>query len=137
MSLFQDSVYVIMEVYKIGRELLSMIDIKRGNVYVVDLNEINPDFCGFYPVLILQNDKGNKYCDTTFGVPIDVSERRGRAYIPIKEKGLHTGSKILCNNVMSFERKRVKSFLFTLDEKRLKRVDELLIRNLGLDSLPR
>ena len=136
MSLFQDSVYVIMEVYKIGRELLSMIDIKRGNVYVVDLNEINPDFCGFYPVLILQNDEENKHCDFTFGVPIHISEKKGDSYIPISAKGLHTSSKIFCNKLICFRRKRIKRFLFTLDHNHMKCVEKFFIKHAGLHGLP-
>jgi len=114
-----------------------MKNIKRGSVYIVDLREVDDEFNGFYPVLILQNDKGNRYCDTTFGVPIDISKKTGRSYIPIEAEGLHSNSKILCNHLLSFERNKVHRFLFTLDDERMKQVDAVMVRMLGIGSFPK
>ena len=111
-------------------------NVKRGNVYVVNLKGADPDFRGYFPVLILQNNEGNKHCDFTFGVPIHISEKKGASYIPISAKDLHTNSKIFCNKLICFRRKRIKRFLFTLDRNRMKCVEKFFIKHAGLHGLP-
>lgn len=90
-----------------------MIDIKRGDIVMAKLT---PELCvqgGMRPVLIMQNDIGNKYSPTTIIVPL-TSELK-KTNIPTHEviekkdaPGLSVDSMALCEQIRTIDKRKIK-----------------------------
>lgn len=68
-----------------------MLDVKRGQIFYMKLESVvGSEQEGIRPVLILQNDKGNRYCPTTIAATITSRKEKGGvpAHIPILTEGL-------------------------------------------------
>ena len=93
-----------------------MTDIKRGDIYYADLSPaVGSEQGGIRPVLILQNDKGNKYSPTTIVVAM-TSKTSKKGSLPThislnKERttGLPLDSMVLCEQLRTIDKKRIKN----------------------------
>ncbi|MBR1884370.1 MAG: type II toxin-antitoxin system PemK/MazF family toxin [Clostridia bacterium] len=107
------------------------MEIKRGEIYFADLSPtIGSEQSGIRPVVIVQNDIGNKYSPTVIVVAI-TSKIKNNIPTHIKidgEKfGLCKDSVILTEQIRTIDKSRLKSRVGKLDEKTLKKVKEAII----------
>ena len=85
---------------------------KRGDIYWCDLSPIvGSEQGGVRPVVILQNDIGNKHSPTTIAAII--TSRRTKAKLPTHcwlthTTKLPTASMVLCEQVRTIDRSRLK-----------------------------
>ena len=109
------------------------IIIKRGQIYYADMSPvIGSEQGGMRPVLIIQNDIGNKHSPTTIVAPI--SSKLGKAQIPTHiECKLLRDSIVLCEQIRCIDKRRLRSHICTLDEETMARVDEAIKISLGVD----
>ena len=87
-----------------------MKNVKRGQIYYADLAPIiGSEQDGIRPVLILQNDIGNKYANTTIIAPI--TSANPNTYFPthvrIKAKGLMKESVVLLEQIRTIDKQRL------------------------------
>lgn len=98
-------------------ERRSLMDVKKGDIVLADLSGAAFSEQGKKrPVLIVQNDIGNKYSPTTIVVPLTTtSKKRNQITHTVIEKentqGLKIDSMALCEQVRTIDKRRIKSIL--------------------------
>ena len=112
----------------------------RGEVYVANLDPVFGSEQGSrWPVVIIQNDIGNKYSPTTIVAAI-TSQITQKVYptevrINAGEAGLDKNSSILLNQIKTIDKRRLESLLGKLKNETMKKVDEAIKISLGLINL--
>jgi mRNA interferase MazF len=111
--------------------------ILRGDIYFADLSPVvGSEQGGKRPVLILQNDVGNKFSTTTIIAAITSRIEKAKLpthiEIPGKPFGLHKNSVILLEQIRTIDKRRLKQKIGVLDSVQMARVDEGLKISLDL-----
>lgn len=109
--------------------------IKRGDVYYADLSPVvGSEQGGVRPVVVVQNDKGNRYSKTIIVAP--VSKKMSKPPIPthviFSVESLSYVSMILCEQLRTIDKKRLGQWICTLDENTIERVDHAIRVSLSL-----
>ncbi len=114
------------------------MNIKRGEIYYADLSPvIGSEQGGIRPVLIIQNDVGNKYSPTVIAAAI--TSQRDKTKLPTHITvdavgcGLAKDSIVLLEQVRTIDKKRLKEKMGCLDVTAMHRVDKALSVSFGLD----
>lgn len=118
-------------------------NIRRGEIYYADLSPvIGSEQGGMRPVLIVQNDVGNKYSPTVIAAAI--TSQLGKARLPThieisaQSFGLSKNSVVLLEQIRTLDKKRLKEKMGRLDEGIMHRVDSAIAVSMGLfDETPR
>lgn len=116
------------------------MNIARGDIYYADLSPvIGSEQGGIRPVLIIQNDIGNKYSPTVIVTAItsQINKAKLPTHIEIKaaEYGLNKDSVILLEQLRTIDKKRLREKIGHLDDDLMIKVDEALNISLGLTDL--
>ena len=113
--------------------------IKRGDIYYADLRPvIGSEQGGVRPVLIIQNDTGNRHSPTVICAAI--TSRMNKAKLPThvvfdaEKYRLVKNSVVLLEQVRTIDKKRLKEKVCHLDNEILKKVDRALSISLELDT---
>lgn len=116
-----------------------MVIVKRGDIYYADLSPVvGSEQGGIRPVLIIQNDVGNKYSPTVIAAAI--TSRINKAKMPThielsaQDYGLSKDSVILTEQIRTLDKKRLREKIGKLDDKLMLKVDEALSVSFGLDQ---
>jgi len=111
--------------------------IKRGDMYYADLTQgVGSEQSGCRPVLIIQNDTGNKHSNTVIAAVI-TSRTANKAKIPTHcpvkaQQGLERDSLILLEQLRTIDKVRLRGFIGTLNSADMKKVDKALEISVGL-----
>ena len=116
------------------------LDIKRGYLYYADLSPVvGSEQGGVRPVLIIQNDIGNKYSPTVIVAAItsQINKAKLPTHIEISahEYGLNKDSVILWEQIRTIDKKRLREKIGCLDKNMMLKVDNSLQISLGLFTL--
>ena len=116
------------------------LDIKRGYLYYADLSPVvGSEQGGVRPVLIIQNDIGNKYSPTVIVAAItsQINKAKLPTHIEISahEYGLNKDSVILLEQIHTIDKKRLREKIGCLDKNMMLKVDNSLQISLGLFTL--
>jgi len=113
------------------------MNIKRGDIYYADLSPVvGSEQGGLRPVLIVQNDVGNRYSPTVIAAAI--TSKMGKARLPTHidisgdGAGLSKDSVILLEQVRTIDKKRLKEKMGHLDDKTMGSVNNAIQVSLGL-----
>ena len=114
--------------------------IRRGDMYYADLSPvIGSEQGGVRPVLIVQNDIGNKYSPTVIAAAItsQINKAKLPTHIEIssKEYGLPKDSVILTEQIRTIDKKRLKEKIGHLDNNHMERVNSALGVSFGLEEM--
>lgn len=111
--------------------------VKRGDIFYADLSPVvGSEQGGTRPVLIVQNDTGNRHSPTVIAAAI--TSQTGKARLPTHiniaggSVGLSRDSVILLEQIRTIDKQRLKEKVCRLDETVLKRVDRALRVSLEL-----
>jgi len=111
--------------------------IKRGDIYYADLSPVvGSEQGGLRPVLIVQNDVGNRYSPTVIAAAITSKIEKGRlpTHINIEETcGLHRKSMILLEQVRTLDKIRLREKMGHISPETMELVDRGLQVSLGID----
>jgi mRNA interferase MazF len=114
-----------------------MITVKRGDIYYADLSPVvGSEQGGLRPVLIIQNDVGNRYSPTVIAAAI--TSRMGKTRLPTHidiyadKAGLSKDSVILLEQIRTLDKRRLKEKMGHLDESVMQRVDNAIAVSFGL-----
>jgi mRNA interferase MazF len=115
----------------------SKMNIKRGDIYYADLSPvIGSEQGGLRPVLIVQNDVGNRYSPTVIAAAITsrMSKTKLPTHIDITgiETGLARDSVILLEQIRTIDKKRLKEKMGHLDEATMISVNSAIQVSFGL-----
>ena len=111
--------------------------IRRGDIYYADLSPVvGSEQGGVRPVLIVQNDVGNKFSPTVIAAAITSQKYKTNLPTHIQvnanECGLAKDSIVLLEQVRTIDKKRLKERLGNLDETDMDRIDRALSVSFGL-----
>ncbi len=111
--------------------------VKRGDIYYADLSPVvGSEQGGIRPVLIIQNDVGNKYSPTVIATAItsQINKAKMPTHIELdaNEYGLSKDSVVLAEQIRTIDKRRLKEKIGHLDENLMNRVNEALEISFGL-----
>lgn len=111
--------------------------VRRGDIYYADLSPvIGSEQGGVRPVLIVQNDIGNKYSPTVIAAAI--TSRTDKSKLPTHievfadKYGLARDSVILLEQIRTIDKKRLKEKMGHLDDDVMNRVNDAITVSFGL-----
>lgn len=102
--------------------------VKRGEIYYADLRPVvGSEQGGIRPVLIVQNDMGNKYSPTTIVIALSTKDKKATlpTHVPLHRNqcdGLPYDSIILCEQLRTIDKCRIKNKIGHVNEKSLDNV---------------
>ncbi|HOQ16867.1 MAG TPA: type II toxin-antitoxin system PemK/MazF family toxin [Defluviitaleaceae bacterium] len=111
--------------------------VKRGDVFYADLSPVvGSEQGGVRPVLIVQNDIGNKYSPTVICAAItsQINKAKLPTHIEIDAKSyaLVKDSVVLLEQIRTIDKRRLKEKICHLDKELMKKVDKSLMISFGL-----
>ena len=114
--------------------------VKRGEIYYADLRPVvGSEQGGIRPVLIVQNDIGNKFSPTVIAAAI--TSQTGKTPLPThirvdaKDSGLLKDSVVLLEQVRTLDKRRLRTRMGALDEKDMARIDRAIFVSFGLQTV--
>ncbi len=116
-----------------------MVIVKRGDIYYADLSPVvGSEQGGIRPVLIIQNDVGNKYSPTVIAAAItsQINKAKMPTHIELSasEYGLYKDSVILLEQIRTIDKKRLREKVAHLDKKLMQNVNDALAVSFGLGN---
>lgn len=113
------------------------MSVKRGEIYYADLSPVvGSEQGGVRPVLIVQNDVGNKFSPTVIAAAI--TSQRFKTNLPTHIKvdadncGLAKDSIVLLEQVRTIDKKRLREKMGILDKRDMSKIDRALSVSFGL-----
>ena len=113
--------------------------VKRGDIFYADLSPVvGSEQGGTRPVLIVQNDTGNKHSPTVIAAAI--TSQTGKARLPThitltgSNYGLSKDSVILLEQVRTIDKRRLREHMGRLDETLMNQVDNAIAVSFGLQG---
>ena len=113
--------------------------VRRGDIFYADLSPVvGSEQGGTRPVLIVQNDTGNRYSPTVIAAAI--TSQTGKARLPTHiniaggSVGLSKDSVILLEQVRTIDKRRLREHMGKLDDQHMLMVDEALAVSFGLQD---
>ena len=119
------------------RKGVTTVTVKRGDIFYADLSPvIGSEQGGLRPVLIVQNDVGNRYSPTVIAAAI--TSKMGKAKLPTHidvsapDVGLAKDSVILLEQIRTLDKKRLKEKMGHLDDATMRVVNNAIQVSFGL-----
>ncbi|HWL22748.1 MAG TPA: type II toxin-antitoxin system PemK/MazF family toxin [Ureibacillus sp.] len=111
--------------------------VKRGDVFFADLSPVvGSEQGGTRPVLIIQNDIGNRFSPTVIIAAITAQIQKAKlpthVEIDANKYGFERNSVILLEQLRTIDKSRLTDRITQLDDELMDRVDEALEISLGL-----
>ncbi len=111
--------------------------VKRGDIYYADLSPVvGSEQGGLRPVLIVQNDTGNKHSPTVIAAAItsQINKARLPTHIELEARsyGLSKDSVVLLEQIRTIDKRRLKEHMGSLDERLMNQVDSAIAVSFGL-----
>ena len=108
--------------------------IKRGDIFYADLDPVvGSEQGGVRPVLVVQNNVGNKHSATVVVVPISsVRKKDLPVHIQIRYSGVPRNSTVLAEQIRTIDRRRLQKYVGSLDREFMKEIDRILKISIGV-----
>ena len=113
--------------------------VKRGDIFYADLSPVvGSEQGGVRPVLIVQNDTGNRHSPTVIAAAI--TSQTGKAHLPTHialsaaRCGLPKDSIILLEQVRTLDKRRLREHMGRVDDTVMRQVDGAIAVSLGLNA---
>ncbi len=112
--------------------------VKRGDIFYADLSPVvGSEQGGIRPVLIVQNDTGNRHSPTVIAAAITSQLGKARLpthiEIPAPSSGLSRDSVILLEQVRTLDKSRLRERMGKVDSATMSKVDGAIAVSLGLN----
>lgn len=110
--------------------------IRRGELYYADLSPVvGSEQGGVRPVLVVQNDVGNRYSPTVIAAAVTSKLDKARlpTHVELSAKlyGLSKNSVVLLEQIRTIDKRRLKERIGALSPQTMARVDDALLISLG------
>ena len=113
------------------------MSVKRGDIYYADLSPVvGSEQGGLRPVLIIQNDVGNRYSPTVIAAAI--TSRMGKTRLPTHidiyadKAGLSKDSVVLLEQIRTLDKQRLKEKMGHLDDGMMNEINNAIAVSFGL-----
>ena len=116
-----------------------MLPVKRGDIFYADLSPvIGSEQGGVRPVLIIQNDIGNKYSPTVICAAITSQINKAKLPTHIEIGSLNStlvkDSVILLEQIRTIDKKRLREKICRIDDRVMKKINRAIEISLGLGT---
>ena len=115
------------------------MNIRRGDIYYADLSPVvGSEQGGIRPVLIVQNNVGNRFSPTAIAAAI--TSQQSKANLPTHislhadSSGLAKDSVVLLEQVRTIDKKRLKEKMGTVDENSMNEINNAISISFGLNA---
>ena len=119
--------------------VVRIMEVIRGDIFIADLDPVmGSEQGGVRPVLIVQNDRGNRFSPTV--ICAAMTSKLGKndlpthVWIAAKESGLQRDSLVLCEQIRTLEKQRLRAKAGHIQGLSLRRVDRALAAAMGIDE---
>lgn len=114
-------------------------NIRRGDIYYADLSPVvGSEQGGMRPVLIIQNDVGNKHSPTVIAAAItsQINKARLPTHIELSANsyGLTKDSVVLLEQIRTIDKRRLKEKMGRIDSSLMNRIDNAIAVSFGLNT---
>ena len=116
-----------------------IMEVVRGDIFIADLDPVmGSEQGGVRPVLIVQNDRGNRFSPTV--ICAAMTSKLGKndlpthVWIAAKESGLALDSLVLCEQIRTLEKRRLRAKAGHIQGLSLRRVNMALAAAMGLSG---
>lgn len=116
--------------------------IRKGDIYYADLTPVvGSEQGGVRPVLIIQNDMGNRFSPTVIAAAI--TSRQGKRILPTHIRleddlqGLHNNSMVLLEQIRTIDRTRLREYIGRLNVSTMHEIDHAIAISFGLNEILR
>ncbi|WP_172638624.1 type II toxin-antitoxin system PemK/MazF family toxin [Clostridium pasteurianum] len=111
--------------------------VKRGDIFYADLSPVvGSEQGGIRPVIIIQNDIGNKYSPTVIVAAItsQINKAKLPTHVEIssEEYGLNKDSVVLLEQIRTLDKKRLKEKIGHMTDSDMEKVDKALLVSISL-----
>ena len=111
--------------------------VKRGDIYYADLSPVvGSEQGGIRPVLVIQNDIGNKYSPTVIAAAItsQINKAKMPTHIELaaKDYGLNKDSVLLLEQIRTIDKRRLREKIGRIDDGLMASVNNALSISFGL-----
>ena len=111
--------------------------VKRGDIFYADISPVvGSEQGGTRPVLIVQNDMGNKHSPTVIAAAITSQMNKARLPTHIEligpTVGLTKNSVVLLEQIRTIDKKRLREHMGRLDQDMMQKVDDAIAVSFGL-----
>ena len=111
--------------------------VKKGDIFFADLSPvIGSEQGGVRPVVVIQNDVGNKYSPTVIVAAItsQINKAKLPTHVEIRagEHGLNKDSVVLLEQLRTVDKRRLKERIGRMDADAMEKVNEALMISLGI-----
>lgn len=115
-----------------------MNEILKGQIYLAFLTGKGSEQRGRRPVLILQNNMGNKHSPTTIVAPITSSKSKKKrhlpVHVPVYSDKLEKESMVLLEQIQVIDKSRLGKILCQIGDAQLDKIDKALAINFGMNT---
>ncbi len=113
--------------------------VKRGDLYYADLSPvIGSEQGGVRPVLVIQNDVGNKYSPTIIisAITSQINKAKLPTHVEItaQDYGLPKDSVVLLEQIRTIDKKRLREKIGRFDDLLMRSIDDALRISIGLGN---
>ena len=116
------------------------ITVRRGDIYYADLSPVvGSEQGGIRPVLIVQNDVGNRHSPTVIAAAI--TSQTGKARLPThlelaaQSYGLSRDSVVLLEQIRTIDKKRLKERMGRVDDGMMDKIDTAIAVSFGIGGV--
>ena len=116
------------------------MEVRRGDIYIADLDPVvGSEQGGTRPVLIVQNDTGNKHSPTVIAAAI--TSQTGKARLPTHislsghDVGLSKDSVVLLEQIRTIDKRRLREHMGHVDDGLMNQVDSAIAVSFGLQGI--
>lgn len=107
------------------------MDIKKGDIFFASLGDtVGCEQSGLRPVVVIQNDIGNRFSPTIIVAAITSSVKKAdlpvHLELSMEDSKLPSKSVVLLEQIRTIDKRRLVSKVSTLDKKILRKIDEIL-----------
>ena len=109
--------------------------IMRGDIYYADLSPvIGSEQGGYRPVLILQNNKGNKFSTTVIVAPISSKVQKNKipTHVLIENEKLERKSIVLLEQIRTIDKKRIFDKVGSVEKEKMDLINEAIKTSLDI-----
>ena len=116
-----------------------MVKISRGDVFLADLGEgIGSEQKGVRPVIVVQNDIGNKYSPTVTVVPVTTKIHKHKGLpthvLLTDQGGLNELSAAMAEQIVTIDKSRLIEHLGSLDVRFMRvNIERIILKQLGIN----
>lgn len=110
--------------------------IKRGDIFFADLNPVvGSEQGGVRPVLVVQNNVGNRYSPTLVVVPISTAKKHDLpTHIKIQcSKALYKNSIVLAEQIRTIDKNRLCRYIGSIDREMMSKINKAMRISIGVD----